>query len=376
MIRLVSPHLRRTGALAATTAVLAATLVGCGDETDSGDAAPVAQEAPGRALAQDAADWLVEEELQDGLVVNDEFGTPDYGATVDAIYALKAIEYDDAAITEMTDAVTAGAEEYVTPEGAVWAGNAGKVVTLVTDAGGDPSDVGGLDALATLEARTADSGRTSDKSEFGDYANSLGQAWAVQGLMNAGSPEADAALDHLLMQQCEAGFLRQGFSAPKAKDQSCDAAGGSASTDATALFVVLMHDETEGDEELAAAVDAAVAHLVAEQSGDGSFVGGSELPANANSTGLAGWALQVTGEDEAATAAAEWVRSHQLSECEGAVADDTGAVAYDDAALAAAGSKGLTKKTSYQWRLATAQAMPALLAAPEDADAAECPVAG
>ncbi|QYJ04455.1 hypothetical protein KUV85_01900 [Nocardioides panacisoli] len=379
MIRLAPSSARRTGAATLAAALLATGLAGCGDDagTDGADGAggtaTEPAEAPGQPLATAAADWLVEEELADGLVVNDEFAAPDYGATVDAIYSLRAIGYDEAAITTMTEAVTADAEAYVTPDGAVYAGNAGKLVTLVTDTGGDPADVGGLDALATLEERTAEDGRTSDDSEYGDYANALGQAWAAKGLSNAGSAEADAATDFLLMQQCEAGFLRQDFSAPDAEDQTCDGSEGQPSVDATALFVLLMHDVE--DETVTAAVESAVGYLVSEQAEDGSFAGGGQIPANSNSTGFAGRALQLAGEDGAAEAAATWVREHQLADCDGAVAEESGAIAYDDAAVSAAADKGLTDKTSYQWRLATAQALPALLAAPEDADAAECPSA-
>lgn len=372
--------MRRTGGLALAAVLAGSVLVGCGDDetgsTDDAGSESTAEEsapAPGKPFATAAADWLVEEELADGLIVNDEFDSPDHGATVDAIYSLRAIDYDEASITEMTEAVTGAAEAYVTPDGAVYAGNAGKLVTLVTDTGGDPSDVGGLDALSTLEQRVDDTtGRTSDQSEYGDYANTLGQTWAAKGLLNAGSGEADAAVDFLLQQQCEDGFFRQDFAGAKAAEQGCDAGQGKPSVDATALFVVLMSEVAEDDDEVAAAVESAAEYLVSAQGDDGAF-GGGQLGANSNSTGLAGRALHRVGEDEAAAEAATWLRTHQVPECDGALAEESGAIAYDDAALTTAGENGLTDKTSHQWRLATAQALPALMAAPEDAPAAECP---
>jgi hypothetical protein len=113
---------------------------------------------------------------------------------------------------------------------------------------------------------------------------------------------------------------------------------------------------------------------VAEQAEDGSYVGSSQLPANSNSTGLAGWALQLAGEEEAAAAAGAWVLAHQVPEgCDGVLAEAAGAIAYDDTALIAAAAKGITEETAYQWRLASSQALPALLAAPESAEPAPCP---
>jgi hypothetical protein len=369
------PRGRRTGALAISGAVLVAGLTGCGDDAVDGATTDAGPDA-GEVAATEAVDWL-SGQLTDDVIVNEEFGTPDYGTTIDAVYALRAVGGHDETAAAMTTAVYANGKEYVAPGEDVWAGNAGKLVALATDNDDDPSDVDGFDALSLLEARTGDDGRTSDASEYGDFANSLGQAWAVRGLTEAGSSEATAARDFLLLQQCEAGFFRQDFSAPKAADQSCDGGDGTASTDATALAVIVLHDLAEDDEALAAALDDAVGYLVDEQAEDGSFVGSSELPANTNSTGLAGWALRVAGEDAAAEAAAEWVRAHQVPEgCEGGPAEAAGALAYDDAALAAAGEDGLTKKTSYQWQLATAQALPALLATPEGADPAPCPDVG
>lgn len=387
MVRLVSirpaarpvwPGTRRRSARAAAVAlsgVLALGLTACGSSDSGNDDSTGGADEPttGDRASAAAADWL-EAQLSDGLIVNEEFGSADYGATVDAVYALAAVGDHDQTVAAMRSAVVANGEAYVTTDG-VWAGNAGKLVTLVTDDGGDPADVAGFDALAVLEERVDADGRTSDQSDFGDFANTFGQIWAVKGLTGADSAEADAAAAHLLLQQCEAGFFRQDFSAADAKDQSCDAAEGAASVDATALAVVVLTDVADQHPDLQPALDRAIDYLLSEQAEDGSFIGSDELPANTNSTGLAGWAFQIAGEDEAAAAAAEWVRAHQLPECDGALADEAGAIAYDAAAITAAGADGITEKSSYQWRLAATQAIPVLRATPEDASPAECPSA-
>ncbi|WP_141012783.1 prenyltransferase/squalene oxidase repeat-containing protein [Nocardioides sambongensis] len=375
-----SNRTRRAGALGVAAVALLGALTACGDDADSGSADPAdastsadATTDLGGDAALAAADWFAGQ-LEDGLLVNEEYSTADYGGTVDAIYSFEEVGADADDVTAMTDAVLAAGKEYVAPGKDIWAGNAGKLVSLAVDHDADPTDLDGFDALGTLEDRVDESGRTSDKSSYGDFANSLGQAWAVRGLDAAGSTERDAALDFLLLQQCSDGYFRQDFSPAKAKDQSCDTGKGEPSVDATALAVVLLSDLAEPTADLTGALERASAYLVQEQAEDGSLIGSAELPANANSTGLAARALLVAGEDEAAANAAAWVYAHQLPDgCDGDLAAAAGAIGYDDAALTLAGTDGITAKTSYQWRLATAQALPALATTPEGTEPAACP---
>jgi hypothetical protein len=373
--------LHRGAAAVLASGVLLVGLAACGDEDpkSSDDGGTQSTRVPDAAVA--GADWL-EGQLTDGVLYNDQYQVNDYSTTVEVAYALMAVDPDfgDGGVAvegEISAALEAGVEDYAMPAKDVYAGSLAKLSAYAKDTGADPTDFGGVDVLAALEERTADdgtsAGRISDVSEYGDYANTFGQTWAVRGLTAAGSDEAAAELDFLLLQQCADGYFRQDFSAPDAKGQSCDDADGEASTDATALAVVLLHDLAE-DDDVAAALDRAVEWLLAEQAEDGSYVGSSQLPTNSDSTGLAGWALQLAGEEDAAAAAAEWVLAHQVPQgCDGGLADAAGAIAYDDAALTAAAAKGITVKSAYQWRLATAQALPALLAAPDGAEPAPCP---
>jgi len=375
-------RLRRGSTLLVAGPVLLAGLVGCSTEHENDRAAAggLIDHVPAPAVA--GATWL-EGQLADGVLYNDQYQVDDYSTTVELAYALMAVDpdFDDGGVPvegEISAALEAGVGEYATPGKDVYAGSLAKLTAYATDTGADPADFGDVDVLAALEERTADegasAGRISDVSQYGDYANTFGQAWAVRGLTQAGSDEAAAALDFLLLQQCADGYFRQDFSQPDAKDQSCDAADGEASTDATALVVVLLHDLADGDADLTAALDAAVAWLVEQQADDGSYVGSSQLPTNSDSTGLAGWALHLVGEEDAAAAAAEWVLAHQVpADCGGELADAAGAIGYDDAALTAAAANGITVKTAYQWRLASAQALPALLATPDGAEPASCP---
>jgi len=370
---------RPVRALSVAFVALTLALTACSKESDRdgsvhGGAASSAVPEP----ALEGAAWLTGQ-LRDGVLVNRQYRTEDYSTTVEVAYALRAVDPDSEALPEIASALAAGVDAYASPGEDVYAGALAKLASFAADQGDDPRDFGGHDLIAELEERTADdgtlAGRISDQSEFGDYANSFGQAWAVRALTLAESSEAERARDFLLAQQCSEGFFRLYLAAPDAADQTCDGAGAEAEpVDTTALAYVLLHDLAAHDAELATALDSGIAYILSQQAPDGSFSGGSEgaIVPNANSTGLAGWALHLAGEDAAAADAARWVRAHQLGSCEGALAEDAGAIAFDEAALEA-GASGLTKKSEYQWRLATAQALPSLLAVPEDAAEAPCP---
>ncbi len=368
---------RRLGPVA-VAAVLALSVAACGQEKEASTDQPTTGTVGSPEAATAAAEWI-RGELKDGVLFNEQYDVADYSTTVEAAYALLAIEGDGADLDDVSAALAEGVDAYASPDKDVYAGSTAKLVAFAADTGADATDFGGVDLVAQLEERTAENGRISDVSQYGDYANSLGQAWAVRGLTEVASGEADAAWDYLLQQQCSDGYLRQDFPKPvklgKVAETSCDDDASEASVDATALAVVLLHDVAETDEEIAA-IEGAVAWLVEQQGEDGSYAGGGQLPVNGNSTGLAGWALRLVGEDDAAAAAAEWVLAHQVpADCEGMLADQAGAIAYDDTAYAAAGTKGITVKTAYQWRLTTVQAAPALLATPAGADPAQCPSA-
>jgi len=104
---------------------------------------------------------------------------------------------------------------------------------------------------------------------------------------------------------------------------------------------------------------------VEQQKKDGSFRGGTTTsPKNTNSTGLAGSALLAAGRCAKAQDAAQWVRDRQVSNPpkSSPLADEKGAIAYNDPALKAGKKHGIDKTTRDQWRRAAAQATPSLLA--------------
>ena len=363
-----TPHvLQRAGALAMTVAVAITTLI-----TLPGTAHAAAPIDP--RPAREGAAWLAGE-LTDGLIYNEQFDFNDYGLTVDTGIALDAVERQPGAVSAIGDAMAANVRSYITgrdfgsPDDH-YAGPTAKSLVLAHTVGADPTDFGGVNVVRRMQSLTISGGpsdgRIKDRSAS-DFANTIGQAFAARGLHVSGSAESESATDFLLEQQCAAGYFRLAFAAPNFPDQSCDGGSPEASSpdvDVTALAVLSLVSQ-QGDAEVDEATARAVAWLRDEQRPNGSFGGGTSTEApNTNSTGLAGWALGTLGREEAAARAATWVRARQTHDprgCGTALRDETGAVAYDSAALAAGRRDGIDETNEDQYRRASAQALPSLL---------------
>lgn len=342
-------------------------------------ASPTAvQAAPATAPADRTAAWLANQ-LTDGVIHNDQYDFDDVGLSIDTGLAADALG-ESAVVSKVAAGVSAQVGGYVgdgTTES--YAGALGKAATFAEVAGRDPRAFGGIDLITRLEQRVtasgAAAGRVVDASEFGDYANTLSQSFAVQALEGASSASAAPALAFLLDQQCDPGYFRLSLSAADAADQGCDSAaatGSEPSVDATATALrVLLALDTD-DDAVNAAIDSAIDWLVSKQNTDGSFGSDAAITtANANSTGLAGWALGLADQGTPARKAAVWLRAHQVVNAGACVAyrtADTGAIAYDDMALAGLAGKRIGAVKQDQFRRATAQALPALAYAPAGGD--------
>jgi hypothetical protein len=358
-------------ALALGTLVLAASACGSTDGAQPDPGAASGSAAHDTAAVSAGATWL-SSQVTDGAVHNDQYDIDDYGLSIDVALALHAAEEQPDTVRAVGDRLAEHIDEYTSPGFGTLtsAGGTAKAVVLAQAVGADPASYGGTNLLTRLEETVADkgpaSGRIQDaldpkQADALDYANVVGQAYAVTGLGAADSAEAAAATDFLLAQQCEEGWFRLDFTKDdRATDQTCDGDPTSMpDIDATAFAVrALAADDSSTAK---AAVDSAVAWLEAQQAADGSFGGGSaSTTANSNSTGLAGAVLGQAGETTAAERAATWVFKHQALDCQRFDAPDLGAVAYDDATLAAAVKKGITAKSADQFRRASAGALPAL----------------
>ncbi|MCW2756817.1 MAG: hypothetical protein JWO76_886 [Nocardioides sp.] len=364
--------------------LVAAAALGLGALVTTSPAATAADPAYDASPADAGAAWLTAQ-LTGGIVHNDQYGFDDYGLTIDVALGLAGLGGHGAEVETISDAVAAHVESYTT--GAdfgttdVYAGATAKALVLAQTAGDDATSYGGVDLVSRLESLTSTDpvilGRIEDRvdptNEFGaDYANVIGQSFAAEGLAGAGSPRAADATAFLLKQQCSEGYFRLNFTKDKtAADQTCDGGKGagdsSADTDVTALALLALQDVPG----TTAAVTKAEQWLLGHQRKDGSFGGGASTEApNANSTGLAGWALGTMGNTDAASDAAAWVRAHQatnVSDCVYYAAADTGAIAYDTAARTALQRTPIGADTQDQFRRATSQALPVLQWAPAGA---------
>ncbi|MBF4160352.1 terpene cyclase/mutase family protein [Nocardioides acrostichi] len=344
----------------ATTAVTAATGMALAL------AAP-AQAARPTAAEKQSVRWLGGQ-LTDGVMHNDQYDFDDIGLTLDAGLALAALDKRPADVEAIQSALGDDIEGYTTYNGDVYAGSVAKALAFTTVSGGDYTDVGGVNLrhrLHQLVIREGSStGRIADHSDGTDYANTIGQAFAVQGLSLSDSGQAKKVIRFLLKQQCDTGYFRLQFNDDKdAKNQGCGGPGtNTPSVDVTALAVIALQDTHQMGKQVRSAQQHAVAWLLSQQGSDGSFAGAPPTDsANTNSTGLASWALGSSGVCRPARQAAVWVRGLEVPpNDDSALADETGAIAYDAAAYQAGESDGITTATRDQWRRASAQAAPAL----------------
>ncbi len=356
--------------VAAGAALVAGALVAPAQAAASADPQP----------AKDAGSWIAGQTTK-GLVHNDQYSFDDYGLTIDVGLGLDAAGQQPGTVKQITKALAKNGGAYTGFGSSVYAGATAKLLFFALGQGKDPKTYSDVNLLERLEGRVASaapiSGRVEDAFDpadpYGaDYANVIGQAYAAAALSQAKSPRAASATSFLLLQQCKAGFFRLGFNADKtAADQSCDGAAKadrSPDTDATAIAVIAL-SELKATSATKKAVKQAVAWLGKKQKADGSFGGGTSTEApNANSTGLAGWALGVSGDDARAAKAATWLRTYQVAAknpCLVKLKTQVGAVAYDLTAYETARTKGIRTKDADQWRRASAQALPALQWAPK-----------
>lgn len=328
---------------------------------------------PASAAPDDrAAGWLTRQ-LTDGLVYNGQYDFNDYGLTADTAYALKAIGGRGDALNAIGTALAENVDSWTTggDPAEAYAGSIAKAVVVAQVTGADERGFGGVDLVQRLEDRVRDTapvGRLEDQSQYGDYANTIGQSFAVRGLGDAGSDETGEATTFLLKQQCSQGFFRLGFAAIDAVKQGCDAdPEASPDTDATALALLNLAalPKAARTDAVKKAIADGIAWLGRTQKDNGSFGGGTSTEAsNSNSTGLAAWVLADAGACGKARSAAAWVKNLQVSgDVSGTpLAGQKGAVAYDRAAFKAAKQNGIGTKKQDQWRRATTQAAPGLSA--------------
>ncbi|MGZ5400295.1 MAG: hypothetical protein ACXWDM_09795 [Nocardioides sp.] len=349
-------HLLRPVAVLATAAVIATSFT-----------------QPAQAAPDDlGARWL-ERQLTDGLVHNDQFDFDDYGLTADVALGLDAIGGQRATVRGIGNALAPHVNSWTTGvdfgSDDIYAGSVAKAVVLAQAAGKDPRAFGGVDLVERLEGLVSDESPTVGRIEdqgADDFSNTIGQSFALTGLAAAGSRRTAGVRRFLLLQQCDAGWFRLNFSRQAKLEQGCEfgsKATRKRDTDVTALAVLALDSLPKQGRRVRAAVDNATDWLVRTQRRNGSFGGGPATQgSNANSTGLAAWALGEVGACSAARVAGAWVQGLQLrGDLSGTeYAGEKGAIAYNGAAHRAGETDGITTETRDQWRRTSAQAVPGL----------------
>lgn len=320
------------------------------------------------------AAWLNQELGSDGLFHNSEFDFTDVGLSVDAALALVELGRMPRA-RRTADAVARELPGYIGTDGDAYAGAIAKSAVLARATGRDPRSFGGTDLVAALEQQVTPgpgptTGRLTDTSEYGDYANTIGQGFAVRALTEAGSDQAGPATDFLLQQQCPGGFFRLYYPDIEAAEQGCQPGqqGSEPDTDVTSLAVINLMASGSTAPQVRQSVNRAANWLARQQRKNGALGGGTSTSApNANSTGLAAWALGAAERPAKARQAAVWVRKQQPADvgpCRSELTKDRGAIGYNPKAVRDARKDGFIGSTEDQWRRTSAQALPGLRHAP------------
>lgn len=264
----------------------------------------------------------------------------DLGLTIDAVLGMSAAGTGGDASAAATDYVVANAGTYYGYGEEVYSAATAKLLTFASARGLDPRSVGGVDLVAQLQSLEDADGRFSDRSQWGDYSNTLGQAFGVIGLQRAGATPSAASVETLLSQQCDDG----GFSLEFA--DGCVSDPDATSLTVQALDVVGGHDAT---------VQEAADYLESRQGSDGGVGGGATTEgANSNSTGLAAVAFRLAGRDDARASALGYVDALTFDCTTPALA---GGIAYNRADFDAAVAKGDSAAPDGTITRSTAQAL-------------------
>ena len=318
-------------------------------------AAPPTEDGP--TAARYGAAWLAAE-LDAGIpMVN--FGSPDWGVTLDAALALAASGTGGTQLAAVWDALEADPDAAVALGGIDAPGRLARAILLADVVGDDPRAVGsgaGTDLVARLEATLRTSG--PDTGLYGEttplYDGAFRQGYSLAALVAVGATPDPTAVQWLLDQQCvgaDAGAWMPHRSDPA---QPCAFDGSlfvGPDTNATAAAITGLAAVGGHDEE----IDAALAWLDRVQTAEGGWEQLSGFGTDPNSTALVLQALlavdaaQDPRYQDRAASPLQALLSFQLG-CD-ALAGDEGAFTFPGSNDAPNG-------------FATAQAVPAVAGVP------------
>ncbi len=307
--------------------------------------------------ADRAGNWL-ESQLTEGLIHNGQYDFDDFGLTADTgmrarrgRWAQQGRRGRSSGRSPNVDSWTTGVDFGQLPT-STRLDRQGR--RLRPAAGADPTDFGGVNLINRLEGGSARR-RADRRPRAGQDDRPRLLQHARSGVRRRrAQPGAGPARPTMRRPSCCASSARpasSGSTSPTPRvrpDLRWRRPDRAPDTDATAIArgQPAVHQAPDGQGE--AAIADAVGWLKRKQEPNGSFGGGPTTNApNANSTGLAAWALGQGGKCTAAKDAAGWLAK---------LPRNNGAVAYDRSAL----TTPIVTDTQDQWRRATAQAAPGL----------------
>lgn len=303
---------------------------------------PAAYGATSDALSADAASWIGRQLIaSNGLL--DNYGSPDWGITLDAVTALAAAGAGHDASATAIDRFRAEGASWI--DGAWPAGSLSrltKATYVLLVQGEDPRTFfPGRDLLAEIRAAGVEGA-----GHFGDQTDVIGQAYGVLALARTqGGVPADA-VTWLSAQQCETG----GF--------GWDLADRCGSVDADSSSIAGQALVAAGASPSGTVLSALKTWLAGNQGADGAFSNSAAAwgAPNAQSSGLAGQTARALGMTASADRAHSFVRSMWItSEVVAAhsvlALNDQGAIAWDQETLDQATTSGLSGGTldSIRW---------------------------
>lgn len=290
----------------------------------------------------------------------------DSGMLTDTIVAMTSAGIGGKALAAAADVIAASGTQYIgtTEQAPDKAGAIAKVAVGLQIAGREPK-LGDRDLLADLnKLANADGSYGAAGAD-----NHAGHLYIVTAFARAKDTSAvNTAVKYYESRQCSDG--RYPWQAPDEK--SC--AGPAVDSTGFAVVGLLSGGVPATDPR----VDKAIGYLLGEQQSDGSFTGFSGDPDLA-STGMAGWALRLTGKTAQADKALSFVTSHTVTCAEVAAGkftvDNLGAVPATTAEFSSGTMSPGSHFTTTQGILAAASKLPTELSGAGLAEAAapNCP---
>jgi len=337
------------------------------DATAPGGVTVAAQSPTDDEPAKQAAGWLVRQlEANDYTMPGFSPGNPDWGLTIDALFALAASGVGGDAAEQVVDKILEDGATFIAWASDTDMGSRAKLALALQVGGQDPTAFdtgdGAVDLIQTIRDSMQANGR------LGATTNHFGQTLAVLALARTAEGVPEKALDYLESLQC----LDE--DSPNYGGLGYDTGGstcGNVDGDATGFMLsgLVAGGRDAGDSSVSLAVDWMVSH----QDDDGGFKASyAGAPANTNSTGLVANAARQIGSPTALTVAdkargfieglevgcgAPFNSDDDPAAGPGFARSWIGAIAYGQEGYDDAVANGIPQFQTDQWRRASTQAI-------------------